>query len=250
MKIKIISAILACIMLVSLTSCVLHAPDNAPDETIKPSDAPENDVTEPEETEPEGAEPEEAEPEETGWQGPGKNPDMAPCYHSIWHDFDDETMTIKSLYKWNSVDGIIYDMKNEGFGYKENGEWVPVITQRAVVLDNGVEITSGMFYKTDGIKIRIYHNDELYGEYTVDSLLPSSEIILPNTYVNLYIEEKKASILDTSIEDFLSDPQLDNVEVSVFKDGIPVTEGSFENGMTIQLIAGEEKYDFTVELLK
>ncbi len=242
MKTKLISMLLAGIMLVSLAACANDndKPGSTPEESTKETDVQTTENVTTEDT---------TEPEETGWQGPGKNPNMEECTHSPWYDFNDETMTVQGICKWDSIGQVIKDVAAHTFGCFENNEWIP-LPHYAIVLDNGVEVTNGCFFK-DGMIIQIYHNNELYGEYTIENLRPTPALSLPLLDVYLSIDEKKfIAPSNTLINDVIGDSDLANIEVLVFKNGVQVDEGFFEEGMTVQLITDEEKLDFTVSIRK
>ena len=242
MKTKLISMLLAGIMLVSLAACANDndKPGSTPEESTKETDVQTTEDVTTEDT---------TEPEETGWQGPGKNPNMEECEHSPLYDFNDETMTVQGICKWDSIAQFIKDVASHTFGHFENDEWIP-LPHYAIVLDNGVEVTNGSFFK-DGLTIQIYHNNELYGEYTTENLLPNNVLSVPLLDVYLSIDEKELTApSNTLINDFIGDSDLANIEVLVFKDGVQVDEGVFEEGMTVQLITDEEKLDFTVSIQK
>ena len=241
MKTKLISMLLACIMLVSLAACTNDndKPGSTPEESTKETDVQTTeDVTTEDET---------TEPEETGWQGPGKNPNMEECEHSPLYDFNDETMTVGGICKWDSIAQFIKDVASYTFGHFENDEWIP-LPHYAVVLDDGVKVTDGSFFK-DGMTIQIYHDNELYGEYTTENLLPNNVLSFPLLDIYLSVDEKELTAPpNTLINDFISDKNLANIKVLVFKDGVRVMEGAFEDGMTLQLITDEENLDFTVSV--
>ena len=242
MKTKLISMLLAGIMLVSLAACANDndKPGSTPEESTKETDVQTTEDVTTEDT---------TEPEETGWQGPGKNPNMEECEHSPLYDFNDETMTVQGICKWDSIAQFIKDVASHTFGHFENDEWIP-LPHYAIVLDNGVEVTNGSFFK-DGLTIQIYHNNELYGEYTTENLLPNNVLSVPLLDVYLSIDEKELTApSNTLINDFIGDSDLANIEVLVFKDGVQVDEGVFEEGMTVQLITDEEKLDFTASIQK
>ena len=93
------------------------------------------------------------------------------CIHSPWYNFDDESRVVGRLCEGDSIAQLIEDIASYPFGYFENDVWIP-LPHYAIVLNNGVEINDGLFH--EGMVIQIYHGDELYGEYTVDFLIPSN----------------------------------------------------------------------------
>ncbi len=90
------------------------------------------------------------------WQGVGKNPNMEYCRHGIACEFDDESMTLTNVYKGNRVQDVLLDVEC----------WAD--NHYAVVLYNGQEVTEGELLA--GMTVRIYHNDLLYGEYTIETI--------------------------------------------------------------------------------
>jgi len=84
------------------------------------------------------------------------------CYHCIPYLFDDKTMTVGGIYEGNLIENLIAYVKEYEITYNHY----------AVVLKNGVEVTSGLLEQ--GMKVRIYHDDILYGEYTVNVIMESN----------------------------------------------------------------------------
>ena len=76
------------------------------------------------------------------------------CSHSFAFEFDDETMTIDGVYTINTIEWLMDDV--ECFGDK------------AVVYENGTMLTEGLLQ--EGMSIEIYHDDQLYGTYTIEKL--------------------------------------------------------------------------------
>lgn len=86
-----------------------------------------------------------------------KKPDVSThCYHSSAFDFDDETMTIET-YNTITVEWLMEDCAYYGC--------------TAVVTENGQVVTEG--YLRVGMKVKIYHDELLYGEYDIVELLES-----------------------------------------------------------------------------
>ena len=87
------------------------------------------------------------------------NNGLERCYHCTAYFFDDETMTVGEVYEGNLIEDMLEYVK----------EYDRTINHYAVVLKNGAEVTSGLLEQ--GMKVRIYHGDTLYGEYTIAELL-------------------------------------------------------------------------------
>ena len=95
------------------------------------------------------------------------NPTLQYCPHGIICEFDDETMTLTNAYEGNRIEDVIIDV--ESFDEQHSVE----------ILYNNHVVTEGELQK--GMKIRIYHDDTLYGEYLINDLktLTTSENIMP-----------------------------------------------------------------------
>lgn len=81
-----------------------------------------------------------------------------PCLHNTLYDFDDETMTVNDVYKGNRIEAFFEDVRF--YSHEKD---------TAVVLENGVPVTEGVF--REGMIIQIHHGNTLYGEYRIAELL-------------------------------------------------------------------------------
>ncbi|MBE6707669.1 MAG: hypothetical protein E7578_00320 [Ruminococcaceae bacterium] len=103
-----------------------------------------------------------------------KNPTDNSCPHSLTYNFDDQNMTVP-IYKGNTVDFMINDILSS------SGDLA-----RVFYGDN--EVFEGEF--KDGMIVKIYHGDTLYGEYNVGNLLepyptlPNNANPLSRTIIN------------------------------------------------------------------
>ncbi|MCI8472729.1 MAG: M23 family metallopeptidase [Clostridiales bacterium] len=84
------------------------------------------------------------------------NQTLQYCRHGIICEFDDQTMTLTNAYEGNRIEDVIADV--ESFDEQHFVE----------ILYNGQEITEGELQV--GMIIRIYHSDELFGEYSIAEL--------------------------------------------------------------------------------
>lgn len=78
------------------------------------------------------------------------------CRHGIACEFDDETMTLTNAYEGNCVEDIISDI--EFYDQHHSVE----------ILYNGIGVTQGELQ--EGMIIKIYHDNTLYGEYSIDDI--------------------------------------------------------------------------------
>lgn len=88
------------------------------------------------------------------------------CLHNTLYDFDNETMTVKGVYEGNRIEAFFADVR-----FYSDAE------DTAVVLQNGVPVTEGVFQ--EGMIVQIYHGDTLYGEYRIEELLEPFSIAPP-----------------------------------------------------------------------
>ena len=88
------------------------------------------------------------------------------CLHNTLYDFDNETMTVKGVYEGNRIKAFFADVR-----FYSDAE------DTAVVLQNGVPVTEGVFQ--EGMIVQIYHGDTLYGEYRIEELLEPFSIAPP-----------------------------------------------------------------------
>ncbi len=80
------------------------------------------------------------------------------CEHSFYFDFDDDSMTVTNVYEGGRVSSLLEDVRF----YKDN--------HYATIRYNNQEITEGLL--KEGMIVEIYHDNNLYGEYTIEQLLP------------------------------------------------------------------------------
>ncbi|MCI8610966.1 MAG: peptidoglycan DD-metalloendopeptidase family protein [Clostridiales bacterium] len=85
-----------------------------------------------------------------------------PCLHNTLYEFDNETMTVKGVYEGNRLDAFFADVRF----YSDEKD-------TAVILENGVPVTEGVF--REGMTIQIYHENALYGEYRIAELLETAD---------------------------------------------------------------------------
>lgn len=112
---------------------------------------------------------------ETIWDGdeylvksiPSNNTQENCCLHSVLYTFNNSTMTIDDVYEQNTVSALLDDISY----YSDN--------HSAVVLKNGNEVTHG--YLEEGMIVQVYHDEHLYGEYTIGDLLQPSNTMLLST---------------------------------------------------------------------
>lgn len=104
------------------------------------------------------------------------------CPHTILYTFNNITMTIDDVYEENTVSTLLDDISY----YSDS--------HSAVILKDGTEVLDG--YLEEGMIVQVYHNKQLYGEYTVGKLLKPSNTTLMSTNSAGYI--KPLDDLDTS----------------------------------------------------
>ena len=233
MKTKLISMLLAGIMLVSLAACANDndKPGSTPEESTKETDVQTTeDVTTEEDT---------TEPEETGWQGPGKNPNMEECEHGPDVIFDNNTMTLSGLDEYTHIWEVLIGLNWSAYNnYHE-----------AKFFKDGIEIRNS--YVEEGMKIKVYHYGELYGEYTVTNVVKhdkNEELNLPNRYITWPDTSTMGVAKNTTIEDFFAESEFrpytygdgSKEEWQVLKNGEKVTTGNFEDGMIVKHIFKED----------
>jgi len=240
MKTKLISMLLACIMLVSLAACAddNDKPSSTPEESTKETDVQTTeDVTTEEDT---------TEPEETGWQGPGKNPDMEYCRHGMRFLFDDETMTFPEVYGGIRVQDVVEEIEFWSTDHDENEK------HHVKIFYDGEEVTEG--YLQVGMLVQVYHDDVLYGEYQIDKLNSThANNTMFSTYGGYYFNriDKKFWIPDNTlfIQDLINDPFLsyEGISPAVFLGNDPVIDGYIKAGMIVRLTFDDQHTEeFTV----
>ena len=79
------------------------------------------------------------------------------CFHSVLYDFDNQTMTVNGVYEQNTVLALLEDIAY----YAPN--------HFAIILKNGEKVTGG--YLEEGMIVRVYHGNQLAGEYVIPQLL-------------------------------------------------------------------------------
>ena len=108
------------------------------------------------------------------------------CFHSGLYEFDDATMTVNGVYEENSVEMLLGDIAC----YSDN--------HCAVILKNGKEIMDG--YLEEDMVVQIYHENRLYGEYTITKLLKpfpapkAYNFILPVDNIVLLLQKNGGNI--------------------------------------------------------
>lgn len=96
------------------------------------------------------------------------------CPHSVFYTFDEENKTVEGIYTNWRVEGLIFDVTT--FSH-----------DTVKIFDGNNEITEGYF--KEGMRVQIYHNDSLYGKYTIKSLLiPSENAELNTSETSTYAE--------------------------------------------------------------
>ena len=236
MKTKLISMLLACIMLVSLAACADNndKPSSTPEESTKETDVQttENDTTEEDTTEENTTE-----PEETGWQGPGKNPDMEDCTHGPEIYFDNENMTLSGLSEYTTVWDVMLAVCWNSYNHYH----------KIVCYKNGEEVRDS--YLEEGMKIKVYHydeqfNEELYGEYTVTNLTEWDESrgAPPSKKYTVWGDTQTVGVpRNATIEDYTAECiPFAGGYYQFFKDGKEVTSGNLEDGMIVKCIFENE----------
>jgi hypothetical protein len=98
------------------------------------------------------------------WTVPTTEPEIITCRHTHRPglDFDDSTMTLHGVFDVNTVEWLLSEFRHYDFIY---------LNCFGIILENGVEVTEG--YLEIGMTVQIYHDGELFGEYTIRELLPS-----------------------------------------------------------------------------
>lgn len=233
MKTKLISMLLACIMLASLAACSNNNSGDTPDESTKETEvqATENVTTNDEITE----------PKETGWEGPGKNPNMEECEHGPEIYFDNENMTLSGLSEYTTIwDVVVGVCRNTYNSY-----------HKVVFYKNGEEIRDS--YLEEGMKIKVYHYDELYGEYTVMNLIEWDEAWgSPSKKYTDWSDTKTIGVPpNATIEDFVAEGMpLAGGYYQFFKDGKEITSGDLEEGMIVKYVFdyGDDYTEYNYEV--
>ena len=85
--------------------------------------------------------------------------EMQQCRHSFIFDFDDDTMTVQNVTEYSPVENLLNDINDYSTQHK------------IFIMHNGIEVTDG--YLAEGMQIAVYHDDILYGIYTVAPLSSS-----------------------------------------------------------------------------
>ena len=80
------------------------------------------------------------------------------CAHSFYFDFDDTSMTVTNIYEGGRVSSLLEDVRF----YADD--------HYAKIHYNDEEVTDGLL--KEGMIVEVYHNNALYGEYTIEKLLP------------------------------------------------------------------------------
>lgn len=233
MKTKLISMLLACIMLVSLAACANDndKPGSTPEESTKETDVQTTEDVTTEDT----TEEDTTEPEDTGWQGPGKNPDMEDCTHGPEIYFDNENMTLSGLSEYTTICEVMH-----GVCWNSYNRYHKIVCYK-----NGEEVRDS--YLEEGMKIKVYHydeqfNEELYGEYTVTNLTKWDESRgAPVDYTNWLDTQTVGVPRNATIEDFTAEcTPIVGGYYQFFKDGEEVTSGNLEDGMIVKCIFENE----------
>ena len=223
MKIKLISMILACIMLVSLTACANEKPGKAPEESTKEPDVQTTGDMTTEDT---------TQPEEAGWQGPGKNPDMEECEHGPEIYFDNENMTLSGLSEYTTIWDVMLGVCWNSYNHYH----------KIICYKNGEEIRDS--YLEEGMKIKVYHYDELYGEYTVTNLEKWDESwgAPPSKKYTTWPDTETVGVpRNATIEDYTAECiPFSGGYYQFFKDGEEITSGNLEDGMIVKCIFEDE----------
>lgn len=107
------------------------------------------------------------------------------CAHTILYTFNDDTMTIDDVYEGNTVSALLDDISY----YAEE--------HSAVILKNGNEVLDG--YLEEGMIVQVYHGNQLYGEFTIGKLLPSSNDIMTVSSNASYIKPLDELDLSTDL---------------------------------------------------
>ncbi len=76
------------------------------------------------------------------------------CPHNTLYEFDEESKTLKGVYEGNRVEALLSD--------------IAFVGDTAEILCGGEVVTEGELQA--GMTVRIYHGENLYGEYTIETI--------------------------------------------------------------------------------
>lgn len=101
----------------------------------------------------------ETQTEASGEVGSTTEPYVNNHHHGTLYDYDDETMLISGVFRGNLVERLIMDVQTW------SGDGIRIFKGDKEVFEGELE---------EGMKVQIYHDDILYGEYKVGELkIPS-----------------------------------------------------------------------------
>lgn len=96
------------------------------------------------------------------------------CPHTILYTFNSITMTIDDVYENNTVSALLDDISY----YSDD--------HSAVILKDGNEVLDG--YLEEGMVVQVFHDKQLYGEYTIGKLLQSENNVMTVSSIGSYVK--------------------------------------------------------------
>lgn len=100
--------------------------------------------------------------------------DKEECPHTVLYTFNNITMTVDDVYENNTVSALLDDISY----YSDN--------HSAVILKDGNEVLDG--YLEEGMVVQVFHDKQLYGEYTIGKLLQAANNVMTVSSAGSYVK--------------------------------------------------------------